>query len=185
MEVKGTAVKPIPKFVKERFPEQYNAWLKRLPEESRKIMGGFIRLTKWYPLKQALTIPTRLIGEMFYDEVEQGAFELGVYSSQMALKGVYKVLASVSSPTFIVGRATGLMESYYRPAIMSVTEKSDKHAVLTIIDFQEPDVVIDYRIYGWIKNTMEASRFYLPEVSIRKSMGKGDMVTEYLVTWVD
>ncbi len=185
MEVKGIAVKPIPKFVQEKFPEQYHAWLKRLPEESAKIMGNFISLTKWYSLKNALTIPTRLIGEMFYDDIEQGAFELGVYSSQLALKGIYKILVKVSSPSFIVSRASGLMESYYRPAIMSVTEKSDQHAVLTIIDFPEPDIAVDYRIYGWIKNTMEASSFNLPEVSIRKSMGKGDFVTEFLVTWVD
>lgn len=185
MEVKGVAVKPIPKFVQEKFPEQYNAWLKRLPDESRKMMSGFIHLNKWYPLKTALTIPSRLIGEMFYDTIESGAFELGIFSSQLALKGIHKILASISSPSFIVSRAGSLMEGYYRPAIMSVTEKSDNHAVLTIIDFPEPDIAIDYRIYGWIKNTMESSRFNLPEVTIRKSLGKGDMVTEFLVSWVD
>jgi hypothetical protein len=184
MEVKGTAVKTIPKFVQEKFPEEYSTWLKSLPEASAKIMSSSISLTKWYSLKNALIIPTRLIGEMFYNDVEQGAFELGVYSSQVALKGIYKILVKVSSPSFIVSRAPGLLESYYRPTIMAVTEKSNTHAVLSIIDFPEPDVAVDYRIYGWIKNTMESSNFHLPEVSIRKSLGKGDFVTEYLITWV-
>lgn len=184
MEVKGIAVKTIPKFIQEKFPGEYHTWLRELPEESAKIMGGDISLKKWYPLETALTIPTRVIGEMFYNNIEQGAFELGVYSSQIALKGIYKVLVKVSSPSFIVSRAPGIIESYYRPAIMSVTEKSDQHAVLSIIDFPEPDVAIDYRIYGWIKNTMEHSSFDFPEVSIRKSMGKGDFITEFIITWV-
>jgi len=185
MEVKGVAVKPVAQFVKARFPEQYNAWLRKLPEEARIIMSDFVSLTKWYPLEYGLVIPTRLVGEMFYDDIEQGAFELGVYSSQLALKGVYKILAKVSSPGFIVNRASSLMESYYRPAIMDVTEKSNRHAVLTIIDFPEPDIMVDYRIYGWIKNTMEESSFRLPKVSMRQSMGKGDAVTEYYVEWVE
>ena len=184
MEVKGVSVKPAVLFVREKFPERYNAWLRQLPEESRIIMSDFISLKKWYPLKAGLVYPTRLIGEMFFDDIEQGAFELGIYSSQIALKGVYKVLAKVSSPSFIVNRASSLMESYYRPAIMDVTEKSNRHAVLSIIDFPEPDITVDYRIFGWIKNTMESSNFRMPKVEMRKSMAKGDLVTEYYVGWV-
>ncbi len=184
MEVKGTAVKPIVQFVKDQFPLQYNEWLRALPESSRNIMANYISLTNWYELKTSLIVPTRLIGEMFYNDIEKGAFELGVYSSNMAIKGIYKVLVKVSSPGFIVNRASGIIESYYRPVILDVTEKSKNHAVLTIIDFPEPDVVIDYRIFGWIKNTMEMSSFRMPTVELIKSMGKGDIVTEYLVKWV-
>lgn len=184
MEVKGIAVKPIVEFVKDKFPLRYHEWLKELPESSHNILTTHISLTRWYDLKTAMIIPTRLIGEIFYNDIEKGAFEVGVYSSQMAIKKLYKVLVKVSSPGFIVNRASGIIENYYRPVVLDVTEKSKNHAVLTIIDFSEPDIVIDYRIYGWIKNTMEMSRFRVPTVELIKSMGKGDDVTEYLVKWV-
>ena len=183
MEVKGTAIKSIPQFVKDIFPLRYSEWFDKLPIESQKIMSERISLTKWYPLNWGLVAPTRLIGEIFYNDVEKGAFEMGKYSSNMAIKGIYKMLVKVSSPSFIVNRTSSIMTGYYRPCVMNVTEKSKGRAVLSIVEFPDPDVAVDYRVYGWIKNTMEFSSFRLPRVTLQKSMGKGDYATEFLVEW--
>ncbi|MDY0254219.1 MAG: hypothetical protein RBR30_07375 [Tenuifilaceae bacterium] len=37
MEIKGTAVKATPDFVKERFPGRYMEWLQAMPNSSRRI----------------------------------------------------------------------------------------------------------------------------------------------------
>ena len=185
MEIKGTAIKTIPGFVKSKFPNEYNIWIESLPQESRAIMENRISLTNWYPLDTALIIPTRSIGEIFYKDIQKGAFELGVFSSAQAIKGIYKMLVMVSSPSFIVNRASTIMSGYYRPCIMDITKRSKEMAVLSIIDFPQPDIVIDYRILGWIKNTMEYSKFSSPKVEMLKSMGKGDATTDYLVKWAE
>ena len=185
MEVKGTAIKSIPQFVKDNYPSRYSEWFNNLPKESQKIMSERISLTKWHKLKWGLVMPTRLIGEMFYADIEKGAFKLGVYSSNMAIKGIYKMLVKVSSPSFIVNRTPSIMSSYYRPCLMDVTQKSKGRAVLSILNFPEADITVDYRVYGWIKNTMAFSRFKSPMVTLQKSMGKGDAVTEFLVEWDD
>jgi hypothetical protein len=183
MEVKGTAVKPIQEFVKEKFPNEYIIWLDSLPAESRSIIENRISLTSWYPMDLALIIPSRLIGEMFYKDIQKGAFELGIFSSVQAIKGVYKMLVMVSSPSFIINRASTIMASYYRPCSMEITKRSKDMAVLSIVDFPKPNIVIDYRIFGWIKNTMEFSKFKSPKVEMLKSMGKGDSTTDYLIKW--
>lgn len=185
MEVKGTAVKTIQEFVKTKFPDEYNRWLDALPQESKGIMENRISLTNWYSLDSGLLIPTRAVGEMFYKDIQKGALELGIFSSAQAIKGIYKMLVMVSSPSFIVNRATTIMSGYYRPCMMDITKRSKNMAVLSIIDFPEPDVVVDYRILGWIKNTMQYSKFVNPKVEMLKSMGKGDATTDYLVQWTE
>ncbi len=183
MEVKGIAIKTIQEFVKEKFLNEYNNWIDSLPAESRSIIDSRISLTNWYPLESALIIPTKLIGDMFYKDVQKAAYELGVYSSVQAIKGVYKMLVMVSSPSFIVNRASTIMSGYYRPCTMEITKRSKEMAILSIIDFPKPSVIVDYRILGWIKNTMEFSKFNSPKVEMLKSMGQGDSTTDYLVKW--
>lgn len=183
MEVKGTAIKTVPQFVKDNYPDRYNEWFDKLPQESKKIMSDRISLTQWYPLEWGLVEPTRLIGQMFYGDIEKGAFELGRYSSAMAIKGIYKMLVKVSSPSFIVNRASSIMTGYYRPCVIKVTSRTKGRAVIAITDFPEADVVVDHRVYGWILNTMQFSSFHSPKVSLQKSMGKGDDVTEFIVEW--
>lgn len=183
MEVKGTAIKTIPEFVKAKFPDEFNIWLESLPLESKAIMENRISMTNWYSIDSGLIIPTRSIGEMFYKDIQKGALELGIFSSTQAIKGIYKMLVMVTSPSFIVNRASTIMSGYYRPCMMDITKRSKNMAVLSIIDFPQPDVVIDYRILGWIKNTMQFSKFNDPKVEMLKSLGKGDATTDYLVQW--
>jgi len=185
MEVKGIAIKTIPDFVKEKFPNEYKTWLETLPVEARSIIENRISLTNWYPLESSLIIPTQLIGEMFYKDIQKGAFELGIFSSNQAIKGIYKMLVMVSSPSFIVNRASTIMSSYYRPCEMEISKRSKDMAVLSIVNFPNPSVVVDYRILGWIKNTMEFSKFKSPKVEMVKSMGNGDSSTDYLVQWTE
>jgi len=183
MEVKGTAIKTIQEFVKDKFPNEYIHWLDSLPAESRSILDSRISLTNWYPLESALIVPTKMIGEIFYKDIQKGSFELGVFSSNQAIKGVYKMLVMVSSPSFIVNRASTIMSSYYRPCTMEITKRSKDMAILSITEFPKPSIVVDFRILGWIKNTMDFSKFKSPKVEMLKSMGKGDSTTDYLVQW--
>jgi hypothetical protein len=183
MEVKGTAVKTIAEFVKIKFPNEFDPWKESLPDESRNIINDRISLTNWYPLESSLIIPTTKVGQMFYKDIQKGAFEMGVFSSEQAIKGIYKMLVMVSSPSFIVNRTSSIMSSYYRPCKMDITKRAKDMAILSILEFPKPDVVIDYRIFGWIRNTMAFSKFKNPQVEMIKSMGKGDKTTEYLVQW--
>jgi hypothetical protein len=185
MEVKGTAVKTISEFVNNKFPNEFDAWLESLPEESRTLMSSRISLTNWYPIVPSLIIPSRRVGEMFYKDIAKGSFEMGIFSSEQAIKGIYKMLVMVSSPAFIVNRTSSIMANYYRPCVMDITKRSKDMAIVSIIEFPVPDITVDYRIFGWIKNTISVSKFKNPKVEILKSMGKGDASTDFLIQWTE
>jgi hypothetical protein len=58
MEIKGTAVKSIPDFIRKTHPEKYQAWLEALPESSQKLFKEGILPSNWYPLQEAAVVPT-------------------------------------------------------------------------------------------------------------------------------
>ena len=104
MKIKGSAVKTISQFVKEKYTERYDEWLDALPEESQQIIKNPIFVAEWYPIKVAASIPTQLICEMFYNNQIEGALASGRFSAEIALKGVYRIFVRISSPKYIVGR---------------------------------------------------------------------------------
>ena len=60
MEVKGAAVLPMKRYVEKNYPEKFDDWYASLPERSREIMEKPM-VGSWYPLEDAVTIPTKAI----------------------------------------------------------------------------------------------------------------------------
>ena len=113
MQVKGTAVKPTIEFVKIRFPVRYDEWFSKLPDETKEILKDTINATSWYPIQEAYIEPTKLIGELFFDDVYDAAFELGVYSATVGLNGIYKVFIRIATPRFVLVRGLKIFSSYF------------------------------------------------------------------------
>ena len=183
MEVKGTAVESIPVFVKKKFAHRFEEWLNTLPESSRKIMREKILPSAWYPLQEALIIPTQKICELFYRSVEEGAWEAGRFSADYALHGIYKWFVKLGSPGFIIGRASTIFSTYYRPSKMVLVENSPKRGVVHIVQFAEPNRLVELRIGGWIERALEISGCKELKVEITKSLTRGDPITEFIMEW--
>lgn len=184
MKVKGTAVKSIQQFVREKHPDQYDHWLKSLPVEAQRVMQDAIYATNWYSLHQAVVLPTEHIAHLFFNnDTKKGAWELGRYSAEIALSGVYKVFVKMSSPSFIINRATRIFSTYYHPATMIVPEKSDKSIVVHITEFETPHSTVENRIAGWVERALELSGCKEIKFTISKSLTLGDDLTEFLVSW--
>lgn len=158
MKIKGTAVKSTPLYVKERFKNEYREWLSKLPADSRAIMEKPIDVTNWYPLTESVITPTQLIGKMFFKDEMEAAFEIGRYSAEIALKGVYKVFVLVSTPAFIISRAAKIFSTYYDPAEINILENADHKAVIEVRKFKEKDCLIAHRIAGWMYKALEITR---------------------------
>ena len=155
MQVKGTAVKPTMEFVKNRFPEKYDDWFNKLPESSQKIFRDKINVALWYPATEAFLIPTKVIGELFYDNIEDAAFELGRYSAEIGLTGIYKIFIRIATPRFILSRATNIFSSYYNPAFVKLNIQNEKLFHFYVYKFKKEDKPIAYRIAGWINKALE------------------------------
>ncbi len=183
MEIKGSAVKSIPEFVRKIHPEQYSAWIEALPEPSRKIFTDAILPSNWYTLRDAAIVPTEVLGKLFYESPANGAWQCGRFSAEIALTGIYKFFIKAASPFFIVDRAGKIFSTYYQPSSMEVVEKGDDYVVLHITQFDEPSDVIEHRVAGWIEKAMEIHGFGYVMVDLKKSMANGDDLTEFHVSW--
>jgi hypothetical protein len=183
MEIKGSAVKSIPEFIKKNYNDKYKDWLGALPEDSRKIFQDTVLPSNWYPLKEAGIIPTQKMGEMFYGDPLKGAWQCGRYSAEVALTGIYKFFIKAASPFFIISKASKIFSTFYQPSTMEVIDKGDDWVVLQISKFEEPHPVIENRIAGWIEKAMEIHGVLSVKVDFTKSLTRGDTVTEIRVTW--
>jgi hypothetical protein len=185
MEIKGAAVKSIPEFVKAKFTDRYDQWLQSMPESSRAIFSGPVFPSGWYSLQDAGIVPTRAVGDVFFaGNHRQGAWEAGRYSADVALQGIYKFFVKAASPAFIIGRASKIFKTYYQPCEMQVVESSPKNVVLRITEFPQPDPLIEYRIAGWMERGLEISGCKGVNVSMLKSMTRGQNVTEFSISWL-
>lgn len=184
MEVKGTAVKSIKEFVETRFKNDYQKWLKAMPEESQQIINGGIFANNWYPMKAAAVEPTMALAKVFYNnDFRQAATESGRYSAEVGLKGVYKIFVMIAKPEYIMQRAGRVFTSYYSPSDISVVNSHPKGLTLHITKFPEPESVIEYRIAGWCERALEFTNCKNVRAKITKSLANGDNVTEIVITW--
>ncbi len=184
MEIKGTAVAAIRDFVKSNFSENYYDWLNALPNDSKSIFIEMIDPTKWYPLREGAIIPTRLIGETFYEgDHIKGSLESGKYSAQKALTGIYRIFVKASSTSYIIERASRIFNTYYRPCEMTIINKKKNSVTMLIGNMNESDEVIEYRIAGWIQRAMEISGARNVVIKIIMSITKGDELTQMEIHW--
>lgn len=184
MEIKGTAVIAIRDFVRTNYFNKYEEWLQSLPESARSIYSGIIDSSGWYPLEDGGLIPTKRTAEMFFNgDYEKGAWDAGKFSAQKALTGIYKIFVKASSPAYIIQRASRVFSTYYRPCEMAVVDRKEKSVLLEISNMTESDIVIDYRIAGWIQKALEISGAKEITIEIPQSISRGDKVTRIDIHW--
>jgi hypothetical protein len=184
MEVKGTAVEAMPKFISEKFGQDgLNSWIGELSEECKKIFSKPILSSQWYPLKEVLVEPTLKFCSLFYKGDIKGALDMGRYSAELGLKGIYKVFVKIGSTEFLIKKASTILPTYYNPSAMEVVDKDKGKATIRITQFPEPHEVVDLRIKGWMEEALAISGAKDVKVDILQSMASGAPTTDFAATW--
>lgn len=184
MEAKGTAVKSLKDFVENNYKNQYNDWIKSMPESSQEIMKGGVFANNWYPMNDAIINPSKAVAKMFFNnDIKEAAFQMGRYSAEIGLKGVYKIFIMIAKPSFIMQRANRVFQSYYSPSNMEVFSSNDNAIITHITNFSEPSSIVENRIAGWKHKALELTHCRNVKVVITKSLTKGDKVTEFSMSW--
>lgn len=184
MEVKGTAVKTTRDFVKELFPTQFDTWVNSLPEKSKKIFADIIDSAAWYPMNEGYIIPINKMADMFYKgNAKTVGDALGIYSADIALKGIYKAFLLIASPNFLMSRASKIITTYYVPSDVNIIGSGEKTVTLQITRFPEISNAIEYRIAAWCKRALELSNCKNVEYRITKFLSKMGPCTEIIYTW--
>jgi len=184
MEIKGTSVKITHEYVREKFPHEYEKWKHALPPKQQSIYNEAIIAGNWYPLKDAILEPTRVIADLFFCGNQQKAHrEVGIYSSKSALTGIYRAFLLVATPSYILQRAQAVWTTFYRPADFKIIEATSTKAVFEINGFTKDEVLLFQRLDGWVCATIELTRRKIVKTEIR-IVERGPKVTAYFtVIW--
>lgn len=184
MEAKGTLIEAIVLFVKTKYGEDgFKKLLDSLPPESRKHFEGIVLVSKWYPFREAVEAPTLKICDLFYGGRMEGAKEMGKFSAEHALRGIYKLFVKLGSPEFIIGKASTIFAGYYQPCAMEIINKGDHTNTLRITQFDQPSKVVEQRIVGWMLKGLEISGSKSPTVTIAQSLTDGAPFSDFVITW--
>ncbi|MEK7703553.1 MAG: hypothetical protein AAB426_01230 [Myxococcota bacterium] len=157
MLVKGTALHANRKFVLARFGEEgLDRWFAALPKASQSILNGVILETAWYPVVEGLIAPTRAVAELFFaGDINAGAMEVGRFSAEHGLRGIYRIFVKIAPPTVVIDRGTRIIKTYYDPIEMEIAELTKNAFTLRFSKMDAPSSVIDHRIAGWIQRALQ------------------------------
>ena len=184
MEVKGSAVVILPKFIEKNFGvKNYSIWLDALSEEARRVYRSNVLITSWFPLKKIFTEPTRKMCDLFYKKNLRGAWEVGRFSAEYSLREFYKTFIRVATPRALAKRAEQIFSTYYRPSTMKIEDISNNESILKITEFSEMELIVENRNLGWIEKTLEICGYKNIAFNIVKSLCRGDPVSEIEITW--
>lgn len=184
MSVKGPAIAVLPLFIRERFGQKgLDTWLEAVSLQARQVYTSQILPSEWYPIDEVYLQPTKVLCDLFYRGDPAGAREIGAYSADYALKGVYKAFVKMTSVKFFVSRTASILQTYYRPCTAQVVLSEPKRAALQMHEFPKPSAYAEMRIAGWTQRAFEIHGCNNPRVEVTKSLAKGDPYAEFYGTW--
>jgi hypothetical protein len=184
MEAKGTTVSTTPNFVRERYGEHGLArFLDALSPQARVILGSPVLASRWYPLEYGVIEPTRKVCDLFFGGDPKGARELGRFSADQTLRGIYKVFLRLRDPMWTIKKSTAVFSVYYRPGTCEVQDETKCSATIRYVDFPEKSGVVEQRIAGWDERGLQICSVSNISVDVTKSISRGDREIEIALRW--
>jgi len=184
MKVKGTILSSAQGFVKDNFPNRYNDWIDSLSAGSKSLYTNPILASEWYDIEVALFAPTTILADMFYNgDINKVAWEMGRYSAEVGLKGIYKVFILIATPQFIMKRGGKILSSFYDPCHLTTGEVRSKGVDIIVREFPGSSEITESRIGGWMEKALEITNVKNISIEKAKSLAKGDDMTIYVVNW--
>ncbi len=156
-EVKGTAVLSILGYVTSTYGEEgLERWRASLSPEARALAAGRLSATSWYPGPLAMEM-RRAIIDLFYVGDRSRIRELGMFSAQRGLTGVYKLAVKVGSPMWVVDRLSMVFTSYFRPGAVILPDRAPGSVVGTLEGFPDKSGIMEEVFAGFVQKALDIS----------------------------
>jgi len=156
IKVKGTGLISTRTYMKNQYSKDYDSWLSRLPEISKKYYSDVIPTTEWFPIKDAYFFPLKTIADMFFSgDMKAAGLDIGRFSADYGLKGVYKVFLMIASPQSLMRAAKRIIALYYKGVTVEIFDIQKKSLVLEATQVCESSKDMDYRTIGWCVRALE------------------------------
>ncbi len=156
MEIKGLAIKSSIQFIELNFPDIYHKWLLEINEQARNQYIQGLMVSKWYDIDIYLRQPLLKAADMLGYTPQDLGWELGVFSSQMALRGIYRFFLRFGGPAAMCKRVPFFLSAYYRPAEAHnlYVDSRKKESKTKFVNFVDKNDLVIYRVMGWAYNTL-------------------------------
>jgi len=157
VQIKGTAIGSVHRYVREHFGEDdWRAMLATVEPPVRQPIVGGILVSAWYPFALFIRI-VQAAEAQFGARIPRLHREMGRAAAEYGLTTFYKIFFKVGSPQFIITRSAKVWRTYYTSGEMTVPVCEDGHAVVELVGFEEPARELCERLPGFFERTVELS----------------------------
>lgn len=182
---KGTVIASTLAFLNEKLGKEGTARLiEGLGPEHSALLTGPVLQGNWYPIDLLIKLIISAEGKVAPPEKKRTlAWELGRFSADTGLKGIYKVFFKMADISFIIKRAPHLWTSYYDSGTMQVLVAESNKSIIRIAGFDQPSTILCDRVLGWMERTVEMSGGKSVVMSHPACAARGDAFCEYRGEW--
>jgi len=156
IKVKGTGVISTKTYVEKMHNSKFKTWLNSLPSNSNKIFSESINATNWYSVEDAYLSPLKAISQKFFDgNDKEAALEVGKFSADYGLKGVYKVFLMIATPQALMRASKRIISVYFSNVEVKIYDVKKKSLVLSCTKVTRRNKLFNYRTIGWCSRALE------------------------------
>jgi len=183
-QMKGTVLASTVAYLKLKLgEEEYKALVDSLAAEDASALRMPILQGNWYRFGLLSDIMKAAEGKVALPPGRSLSWEMGRFSAEAGLSGIYKLFFKVAETGFILKRATQLFSAYYDSGTMNVVTSEDRLAIIRIVGFDEPSALFCERVQGWCQRTTELAGHDRVTVSHPRCAAKGDTFCEFRGEW--
>jgi len=156
-KVKGTVFSPRLDYIEKKASPAEQAQIHELlSPELRTQIEQHMLSNQWYPFEYYLEL-NRAIVQVLGHGQEAILREVGYYSAEVALNGIYKTFFRAGSPGFIIKIATRAWEQYFQNGALRVETHSDKQLTVHFTGIEVLAREHFISTAGWITKVLELS----------------------------
>ncbi len=182
MEVKGTGLLSLKDFIKEKYPNQYELWVKKLSQEGIYVFSSVINSSEWFSISEVYYPALKAVSDMFFEGNQtKAAYEVGLYSAKHDLTGVYKVFLLIGTPQFLMKASKRIIATYYRPVDVDITEIQKNSLVLSVSLLHLQSEMVDYLTIAWCVSALELAN--CKNVTYEKIEAKNKDMFSFKLVW--
>jgi len=153
-KVKGPALQSTLAFLSEHISGGLDAVLEKLDQEDQDFYNTPVMSSDWYEIKRLWTV-MEAAKPLYPGQKDSFYRELGRFSADAGLKGVYRLFLRIAVPSYIIKKAPMVWRSYYDSGSMHVVDLDKMSCKMALRDFDEPSSALCERFAGWMERTLE------------------------------
>ena len=183
-KIKGTGIISQIQFVRENFGDEgYARWLASLSQPAKLCVENPVSATSWYEGDHVTLELRNQICEVFFNGDPRGAREIGAFTAEKSLKGVYRFFLRLGSSEWIVGRAARLFGTFFKPGSIIHVESAKGLLLMRLVDFPVRSEVFEEMVCGFAVKALALSGCSNIKVERTCSFARGDPYTDFKGTW--